>query len=185
MIFGITVFIFQILPYEMHPGCIIANGFDIIYKRCIKGHSWRLNIQVRIYIIAMTTSASSRAIYQAALRERKSSDPLKRREVCEKVWLAVVEAVDSFLATKGIFIPKGDPQAHGNRREALDELGLREPSLWELRNKVSVVMDNLHGQCSYGGKDSAAHDTDLKRTVREILELTGHYEALSQESDEN
>jgi len=122
----------------------------------------------------MTTTATPQSIYAEAIRERKSKNPLDRRQACEKRWLAVVEAVDNFLATKGKFIPKGDPDAHGKRREALDELVVHGPSTWGLRNNISVGMDNLHGQCFYGGKDSLAHDLDLKKTVREILEQTGH-----------
>ncbi len=113
-------------------------------------------------------------IYAEALRVRKSNDPLDKRHACEKGWLAAVEAVDEFLATKGKLIPKGDPDAHSKRREALDDLVVQDPSFWELRKNVNSVADNLHAQCFYAGKDSPAHDRDLKKTVREILEQTGH-----------
>jgi hypothetical protein len=124
--------------------------------------------------VVEATSETPQEIYAEALRERKSTNPLDRRQACEKGWLAAVEAVDEFLATKGKFIPKGDPDSHSKRREALDDLVVQDPSFWELRKNVNSVADNLHGQCFYAGKDSPAHDRDLKTTVREILEQTGH-----------
>ena len=125
----------------------------------------------------MTSTHKPRDIYNAAIQERKSDDPLKKRQACEKGWLAVVEAIDEFLAENKFFIPKGTPDAHIKRSAALDEIVIRDPSMWELRQKYFSIQGSLHGACFYGGQDSPLHDQDLKRTVREILELTGHCDA--------
>ena len=122
----------------------------------------------------MTATRLPQDIYAAALRDRESDDPLTKQQACEKGWLAVIEAVDSFLATKGRFIKEGEPDAHVQRVRALSDLAVQDPSLWKLSEKVSVVAENLHGACFYGGLDSPANDRYLKETVRDILEMTGH-----------
>ena len=123
----------------------------------------------------MTAAQTPREIYNFALEERKSEDPLRRRDACEKGWLAAVEAVDGFLATKGIFIPEGSPDAHKKRNAALNDLALHS-SMWELRDKFFAIQSELHGACFYGNEDSPAYDRDLKVTVSEILELTENTE---------
>ena len=121
----------------------------------------------------MTAAQTPREIYEFALEERKSDEPLRRRDACEKGWLAAVEAVDGFLATKGIFIPAGSPEAHKERNKALNDLALQGgDSMWKLRDKFFAVQSELHGACFYGNEDSPAYDRDLKVTVSEILELT-------------
>jgi len=114
-------------------------------------------------------------IYQEALKERAKPDPLKQRQACEKGWLAVTEAVDQFLATKGIYIPKGTAETHVKRNKALDDLADTTPEARLLADKVSIIADKLHGTCFYGGEDSPYHTSLLKKTVREILELTGFW----------
>jgi len=115
-------------------------------------------------------------IYQAALKERANPDPLKKRQACEKGWLAVTEAVDLYLTTHGIYVPKGRAETHVKRTTALVNLGSSEPEAQELADKVSKIADQLHGACFYGGEDSPVYDTVLKKTVREILELTGQWD---------
>ncbi len=114
-------------------------------------------------------------IYEEALKERAKPDPLKKRQACEKGWLAVTEAVDQFLATKGIHIPKGTAETHVKRNKALDDLADTTPEAKLLSDKVSIIADKLHGTCFYGGADSPYYDQVLKKTVREILELTGFW----------
>ena len=122
--------------------------------------------------MTMTATREPQDIYAAALQERESDDPLTKQQACEKGWLAVVTAVDEFLATKGGFIKEGEPDAHVQRAKALSDIAFQDPSLWKLSEKVSVVAESLHGACFYGGLDSPANDRYLKETVREILELT-------------
>jgi hypothetical protein len=115
-------------------------------------------------------------IYKAALLERDSPDPLKKRQACEKGWLSVTEAVDLYLITKGIHVPKGTAESHVKRNKALDKLAVMTPEARILADKFSIVADKLHGTCFYAGEDSPYYDTVLKKTVREILELTGQWE---------
>ena len=112
-------------------------------------------------------------IYQFALKERESDDPLEKRDAYEKGWLAVVIAIDDFLATKGYFIPRGDPGAHKERNDALGEVAMEDSEIWRLQEKFHAVRDSLHGDGFYYGSESPALDRALKETVSEILELTG------------
>ena len=113
-------------------------------------------------------------IYEEALKERAKPDPLKKRQACEKGWLAVTEAVDQYLAQQhSIHIPKGRAETHVKRTTALVDLGGIDPKAQELADNVSKIADQLHGACFYGGEDSPHYDTVLKKTVRKILELTG------------
>ncbi len=112
-------------------------------------------------------------IYQEALKEREQSDPLKKRQACEKGWLAVTEAIDLFLATKGKYIKKGSPDAHAKRNAYLAELTELDPEAIKLADSVAQIADQLHGTCFYAGEDRPYFDQVLKKKVREILELTG------------
>jgi hypothetical protein len=114
-------------------------------------------------------------IYQEALEERANPDPLKKRQACEKGWLAVTEAIDQFLATKGKFIKKGSPDVHAKRNAFIAELVDIDPAARHLAVKVSQIADQLHGTCFYAGEDRPYFDEVLKKTVREILELTGFW----------
>jgi hypothetical protein len=46
---------------------------------------------------------------------------------------------------------------------------------------VAEIAAQLHGTCFYGGEDSEYHTTLLKKTVREILELTGFWNGQAEE----
>ena len=113
-------------------------------------------------------------IYQEALKERAKSDPLKKRQACEKGWLAVTEAVDKYLSAHGYHIPKGTEDSHVKRNKALADLVGIAPEAKALADKVAQIAGQLHGTCFYAGEDSSYYTTVLKNTVREILELTGH-----------
>jgi hypothetical protein len=123
----------------------------------------------------MMKISTPQEIYEAALKERAKSDPLKKRQACEKGWLAVTEAVDQFLTTKGMFVKKGTAEAHVRRLRFLATLATTDPAMEQLADKVSTGADQLHGGCFYGGEDSPYYDKVLKQTVREILELTGFW----------
>jgi hypothetical protein len=118
-------------------------------------------------------SASPRELYEFALRERKSKDPVKRREACEKGWLAVVGAVDIFLARNGMRVNAGDIGAHKERKDLLFKLADTDMTARRIANLMSEVADSLHGTCFYDGKDSKYMTTVLNETVSEILVLTG------------
>ena len=120
--------------------------------------------------------AKPQEIYEEALKERAKPDPLKKRQACEKGWLAVTEAVDQFLKTHhNIHIPTGTPEAHGKRNKALADLVGIAPEAEPLSEKVAEIAEKLHGTCFYLGEDSPHFDTVLKKKVREILELTGSW----------
>jgi len=124
-------------------------------------------------MLIMTASESPQKIYTAALQERKSKDPLKQREACEKGWLAVIKAVNEFLASKGWVIPKGTADSHVKCNVALADLADQDPSLVTLKQMVSDIADSLHGACYCGNQESPYYDKLLKKTVRDILEKTG------------
>jgi hypothetical protein len=126
-------------------------------------------------IINVMKKPTPQEIYEEALKERAKQDPLKKRQACEKGWLAVTEAVDQFLAIKGKFIKKGSPDAHAKRGVNLANLAETDPTINKLPNLVSEVADQLNGICFYAGEDSPHFDKVLKKTVREILELTGFW----------
>ncbi len=113
-------------------------------------------------------------IYREALKERASSDSLRKRQACEKGWLAVTEAVDAFLAQHNKHVPKGTGEAHVKRQQFLGELSEIDTEAYQIIDLVSQVADQLHGGCFYGGIDIPHYDTVLKQTVRKILELTGY-----------
>lgn len=121
----------------------------------------------------MTRTETPQEIYKVALQERKSKDPLERREACEKAWLAVVEAVDAFLKKNNMYVHKGKPEAHSERKEFLAKLAFKDMTARRITSLVSEVTEYLHGTCFYEGKDSAYMDVLLNETVKEILELTG------------
>ena len=123
----------------------------------------------------MMKKPTPQEIYRAALKERDQSDPLKKRQACEKGWLAVTEAVDQFLTTKDKFVKKGSPDAHAKRNAHLADLAEIDPTLNQLPTFVSEIADQLHGTCFYAGEDSPHFDKVLKQTVRRILELTGFW----------
>jgi hypothetical protein len=125
------------------------------------------------YILSMK-KPTPQEIYQAALKERDQPDPLKKRQACEKGWLAVTEAVDQYLAAHGIVIKKGTAEAHVQRMTNLANLVGIEPEAKQLTEKVPQIAELLHGACFYGGEESPHFDTVLKKTVRQILELTGY-----------
>jgi len=120
-------------------------------------------------------------IYEEALKERAKDDPLKKRQACEKGWLAVTEAIDQFLASKGKHIPKDTAETHVKRNKALADLVGTVPKAKPLVSMVAEIADQLHGTCFYGGEDSEYHTTLLKNTVREILELTGFWNGQAEE----
>lgn len=113
-----------------------------------------------------------REIYSKAIEERKSTDPLKRREACEKGWLAVVEAVDLFLKRNGLSVHKGSAEAHSERKFFLSRLASKNSNARKILKLTSEVSEYLHGVCFYEGKDSDYMDILLKETVLEIIELT-------------
>jgi hypothetical protein len=122
----------------------------------------------------VVSTETPQEIYAEALRERKSKNPLDRRQSCEKAWLAVTMSVDDFLATKGRIIQKGTAEAHAKRIAMLSDLAQDNKELIDLKRDVAEVAESLHGACYYGGFDSAYNDFLINKTVRRILESTGH-----------
>lgn len=120
-------------------------------------------------------------IYEEALKERAKDDPLKKRQACEKGWLAVTEAVDKFLQEHGKFVRKGTAEAHGDRREFLAQLATTDPNIRRLVELVSNVVENLHGSCFYLGRDNPFYTTVLKEDVKKILQLTGFWNGKDEE----
>jgi len=119
---------------------------------------------------------SPKEMYKRALQERKSPNPLNRRQACEKGWLAVVAAVDAWLATHGKYVPTGTAEAHVKRIKYLGDLVEIDPSAETITRLHDTVANQLHGACFYGGEDSPYFDTVLEKGVKEVLELTGHWD---------
>lgn len=120
---------------------------------------------------------SPEQIYEYALKERESPDPLKKIDACEKGWLAITRAVDSWLAMHNRFVSVGTAKAHGERQKFLAELSPVFEEAERLADLVSIGADQLHGACFYLGNDAPKYDKTLKETVREVLELTGARES--------
>ena len=102
---------------------------------------------------------------------RHRSDRLKSREAGEKAWLAVVEATDRLLRSKGIRIGPG-PRAHVERRAALTTLGLDD-----LRRTYSDLAESLHGEFFYfdEGDSGRALDALFEEAARYVEEATGEH----------
>jgi hypothetical protein len=121
-------------------------------------------------------------IYRYALQKSESEVILDKRDACEKGWLAVVEAIDNFLASKGRILKKGDPLSHRKRFEILSEFAQCDTWWQSLLDKYLQVQGALHGNCFYAGAQySPVLDKYLKTTAREILEMTEQYEDVTQE----
>ena len=119
-----------------------------------------------------------REIYEQAIRERKSSNALNRRQACEKGWLAVVEAVDNWLKVEhGKHVPKGTDKTHVKRNKILADLAHADiPGAAKLEMLLSTASNQLHGTCFYSGEDSPHFTTLLKKDVKQVLELTGFWD---------
>ena len=111
---------------------------------------------------------------------RTKSDRLKGREAAEKVWLAVVEATDHYLALKGVVIASG-PRAHMQRRRAFATLDRDD-----LRRTYSDLASTLHGDIFYfddlseGGREL---DSLYEEAARYVEETTGEHGLLSEVLD--
>ena len=52
----------------------------------------------------MMKKSTPQEIYEEALKEQASPNPIKKRDACKKGWLATTEAVDAFLAVHIKFV---------------------------------------------------------------------------------
>ncbi|HTT45719.1 MAG TPA: hypothetical protein VMH38_06875 [Thermoplasmata archaeon] len=111
-----------------------------------------------------------RAVEELA-EARGRSDRLKAREAGEKAWLAVVEATDRLLRSKGVRIGPG-PRAYVERRAALTTLGLDD-----LRRTYSDLAESLHGEFFYfdEGDHGRALDALFEEAARYVEEATGEH----------
>ncbi|HEV2519348.1 MAG TPA: hypothetical protein VGX00_01835 [Thermoplasmata archaeon] len=113
--------------------------------------------------------------FRRALEEladaRVRADRLKAREAGEKAWLAVVEATDRLLRSKGVRIGPG-PRAHVERRMALTTLGLDD-----LRRTYSDLAESLHGEFFYfdEGDSGVPLDALFEEAARFVEETTGEH----------
>ncbi|HME56539.1 MAG TPA: PaREP1 family protein [Candidatus Lokiarchaeia archaeon] len=113
-----------------------------------------------------------REIYDAALQERKSKSNLKKREACEKAWLAVVKAVDAYLDKNDLHVDTGSRDAFSERRVNLGKLASKGNDAKRLSRLNGEASDYLHVAGFHEGKELDYIDVVFKETVQEILELT-------------
>jgi hypothetical protein len=71
-------------------------------------------------------------------------------------------------------VPKGTADTHTKRNKYLADFAMDDENVQRLRQLFSEVADSLHGACFYAGEESPYYDVVLEKTVREILERTGH-----------
>ena len=122
-----------------------------------------------------TTVPPPVATFQRAVEElseaRRASDRPRAREAAETAWLAVVEATDRLLGTKGIQIAAG-PRAHVERRAGLTTLHLDE-----LRRTYSDLAESLHGEFFYFGEGDAGRSLDrlFEEAARYVEDVTGEH----------
>lgn len=86
--------------------------------------------------------------FKQAKLEYSSEDVIKKKDGCEKAYRAATEMIDVLLASKGDFIPAGDPLAHAKRSADLAKWS----TVKEIRafsRQYSEIKDMLHGACFY------------------------------------
>lgn len=110
-----------------------------------------------------------RRAYEELDTARSEKDTLAGRQAAEKAWLAVVEATDRFLGSKGIRVPP-DSTAHVERRRGLRALGRHD-----LAKTYNDLSNSLHGDVFYFGEDYTSQDLDLlfREAAEYVEETTG------------
>ena len=98
--------------------------------------------------------------------EVKSPAAMRRRDACDKAFLAVIKAVDELLVKHGY----PEPERHGERFAYLRELESKvlEIGKAELSEKLGARFGKAHIACFYEGKTELAEEEVEK--ARKLIE---------------
>ena len=115
-------------------------------------------------------------VVEEALREAeieaRSPVAIRRRDACDKGFLAVVKAVDQLLVKHGY----PEPERHGERFGYLRELENKVPRIGEaqISEKFGARFGKAHVACFYEGRIELAGEEVKKarQLVEEIKRLT-------------
>jgi len=101
----------------------------------------------------------------------KSPAAMRRRDACDKAFLAVVKAVDRLLVKYGY----PEPERHGERFAYLRELESKVPQIGkaELSEKLGARFGKAHIACFYEGKIELAEEEVEK--ARQLIEEIGKF----------
>ena len=103
--------------------------------------------------------------------EVKSPAAMRRRDACDKAFLAVAKAVDSLLVKYGY----PEPERHGERFAYLRDLESKVPEMSkaELSEKLGARLGKAHVACFYEGKIELAQEEVEK--ARQLIEEIGKF----------
>ncbi|MEM2912540.1 MAG: hypothetical protein QW146_08570 [Candidatus Bathyarchaeia archaeon] len=103
---------------------------------------------------------------QEAEVEAKSPVAIRRRDACDKAFLAVIKAIDELLIKYGY----PEPERHGERFSYLRELESKVPEIGkaELSEKFGARFGKAHVACFYEGRIELAGE-EVKK-AREFVE---------------
>lgn len=92
---------------------------------------------------------SAYVFLEKAREEYNSSNPVNKKDGCEKAYRATTEAIDALLAENGFYVPIGKAIAHIKRTEYLMMLRETKNELRDVIDRYSKFKDLLHGNCFY------------------------------------
>lgn len=110
------------------------------------------------------------SVVEEALREAeveaRSPVAMRRRNACDKAFLAAIKAVDRLLVEHGY----PEPERHGERFAYLRELESKVPEIGaaELSEKLGARFGKAHVACFYEGKTELAQEE--VRRARKLVE---------------
>ena len=106
-----------------------------------------------------------------AEEEVRSPVAMRRRNACDKAFLAVIMAVDQLLVKYGYSMP----ERHGERFAYLRELESKVPEIGEaeLSEKLGARFGKAHVACFYEGKVELAREEVEK--ARQLVEEIGKF----------
>jgi hypothetical protein len=95
-------------------------------------------------------------VLSLAEEEARSPVAMRRRDACDKAFLAVIRAVDQLLIKHGY----PEPECHGERFAYLRELESKVPEVGraELSEKLGARFGKAHIACFYEGKVELAQE---------------------------
>lgn len=94
----------------------------------------------------MTSHNPHETVDRAIEEFQSAKDMMAKREAAEKAWLGTIQALDKFLARRGVTIPKSR-DAHIARSKVL----IANEELAGIRKTYNDIMNTLHGDCFYHG----------------------------------
>lgn len=115
-------------------------------------------------------SVVEEALREAEIEVRSPMD-IRKRDACEKAFLAVIKAVDQLLIKHGY----PEPQRHGERFGYLRELERKVPEIGEaqISEKLGARFGKAHVACFYEGRVELAIEEveKARQLVEEIKRL--------------